>query len=32
MGSQWIVERARLRQLRQQQPNWTQAKLAQEIG
>jgi DNA-binding XRE family transcriptional regulator len=31
MESQWIVDRARLRQLRQQHHDWTQEKLAQEL-
>ena len=32
MESQWIVDRARLRRLRQQQPDWKQARLAEELG
>ena len=32
MEEQWQVDRARLRRLRQQQPDWTQAQLAQELG
>lgn len=31
MESQWIVDRARLRQLRRQHHDWTQEKLAQEL-
>lgn len=32
MEGQWIVDRARLRQLRQQHPDWTQARLGEELG
>ena len=32
MEEQWQVDRARLRRLRQQHPDWSQARLAQEIG
>lgn len=32
MESQWIVDRARLRLLHQQQPNWNKSRLAQELG
>jgi hypothetical protein len=29
---QWIADRARLRVLREQHPEWTQPRLAQEVG
>ena len=32
MESQWIVDRARLRQLHQQHPQWKQKRLAQQVG
>jgi len=32
MEEQWQVDRARLRRLRQQQPDWTHIQLAQELG
>ena len=32
MESQWIVDRARLRRLHQQHPQWKQKRLAQQLG
>ena len=32
MEEQWQVDRARLRRLRQQQPEWTHTQLAQALG
>ena len=32
MESQWIVDRARLRRLRQKHPEWKQARYAEELG